>query len=554
MSYLLKPLSLFTFILLFCLFSCRENNQYQGKSIFRYNVPNGISSLDPAFARNLENISAVNHIFNGLVEMDSNLIVRPSIAESWEVLDSGRLYKFHLRNDVFFHDHPAFKDGEGRRVNAEDFIFSFERIVNETLSSPGSWIFAQVEKRADERLAIEVLDSNTLSIRLKQAFPPFLGILSMQYCSVVPKEIVQKYGREFRSHPVGTGPFKLKLWKEGNKMVLLKNENYFEKDAAGNPLPYLNAISISFNKDEEVAFLKFIKGEIDYMSGLNGSYKDEILDTKGRLRKKYNDKVDLITQPYLNTEYLGFLMEQQKESNTENPLLDKRIRQAINYGFDREKMLKYLRNNIGTAATSGFVPRGLPSFDHHFKGFSYQPEKAKKLLQEAGFPYGKGLPEISLSTTGQYVDLCEFIQHQLGELGIKIKLSVNPPATHNELVAKSELAFFRKSWVADYPDAENYLSLFYSKNFSPEGPNYTHFKNEEYDRIYRNSLAEVNDSLRYKLYHQMDSIIIAEAVVVPLFYDEVVRFVRKDVKGMGINALNLLNLKTVKKEARITTR
>lgn len=538
---------LMLFMLISSLISCKEKDVYQGKSIFRYNVPNGITSLDPAYARNLENISAVNHIFNGLVEMDSNLNIQPSIATSWEILDSGRLYKFHLREDVFFHDHPVFENGIGRKVVAEDFRYSFNRIVDEKISSPGSWIFTQVARKKDGTLYIEVLDSNTFSIRLKQAFPPFLGILTMKYCSVVPKEVTEKFGKDFRSMPVGTGPFKLQLWKEGNKLVLLKNEHYFEQDKNGNPLPYLDAVSISFNKDEEIAFLKFLKGEIDYMSGLNGSYKDEILDTKGRLREKYEDEIELVTQAYLNTEYLGFLMEGANEDKT-NPLQNKEIRQAINYGFDRGKMIKYLRNNIGTPATAGFVPQGLPSFNEDFDGFSYDPTKAKKLLVEAGFPHGEGLPEIALSTTAQYVDLCEFMQHQLGELGIKIKLEVNPPATHNELVAKQELPFFRKSWVADYPDAENYLSLFYSKNFAPEGPNYTHFKNLEYDSLYEKSLSIVEDSLRFKLYHQMDSIIIEEAVVVPLFYDEVVRFVRKDVEGMGINAMNLLNLKRVRKE------
>ena len=248
------------------LFSCKEDHAYLGKSIFRYNVPNGITSLDPAFARNLENISAVNHLFNGLVEMDSNLRIQPSIAESWEILDSGRLYKFHLRDNVYFHDHSAFENGKGRKVNAEDFCFSFSRIVDEKLSSPGSWIFNQVERDETGMLAVSALDENTLSVRLKQPFPPFLGILTMPYCAVVPKEVVKEFGTDFRSNAIGTGPFYLKLWKEGNKMVLLKNENYFETDSLGNQLPYLDAVSITFNKDEEVAFLKFVKGEIDVKS------------------------------------------------------------------------------------------------------------------------------------------------------------------------------------------------------------------------------------------------------------------------------------------------
>ena len=170
----------------------------------------------------------------------------------------------------------------------------------------------------------------------------------------------------------------------------------------------------------------------------------------------------------------------------ENPL-PLQIRQAINYGFDRKKMLKYLRNNIGTPALQGFVPKGLPSFSENLKGYYYNPEKAKQLISKSDFDINT---EIVLSTTSSYLDLCEYLQHALFEVGLKVRVEVNPPSTHRQMVATSKLSFFRGSWIADYADAENYLALFYSKNFCPNGPNYTHFSNKEYD-----NLTIVNSSL-----------------------------------------------------------
>ncbi|MCB9359680.1 MAG: hypothetical protein H6588_00115 [Flavobacteriales bacterium] len=164
------------------------------------------------------------------------------------------------------------------------------------------------------------------------------------------------------------------------------------------------------------------------------------------------------------------------------------------------------------------------------------------------FPDGKNLPEITLFTTATYVDLCEFIQHQLIEVGIKTKVEILQPTTHRELISRSKLNFFRKSWMADYPDAENYLALFYSKNFTPHGPNYTHFKNFQFDKLYEMSQLETNDSTRHHLYQEMDKIIIEEAPIVPLYYDQAVRLTNANVKDLGINALNLLTLKKVKIE------
>jgi len=278
---------------------------------------------------------------------------------------------------------------------------------------------------------------------------------------------------------------------------------------------------------------------LDFISGIDASYKDEILTNKGQLQEKYMGKVILQSQPYLNTEYLGFLIEKP---------LPLKIRQAINYGFDRVKMLKYLRNNIGTPANQGFIPMGLPSFSEKLNGYNYKPEKARQLVLAAeienGFDADK---EIILSTTSSYLDLCEYIQNQLQDIGLSVRVEVSPASTHRQMVATSKLNFFRGSWIADYPDAENYLSLFYSKNFCPNGPNYTHFKNQEFDLLYEKSLSETNIDARHAYYQQMDKLIIDSAVVVPLYYDRVLRFTNKNISGFESNAMNLLDLKRVRK-------
>lgn len=530
------------------LIACQSSDRrYEGKTIFRYNLEEGITSLDPAFARSLDNVSAVNQLFNGLVQTDEKLQIKPCIAKSWEILDSGKTYRFTLRNDVFFHKAPCFGTDSTRKVIADDFVYSFARLIDSKVLSPGKWVMNEVARKNDGALAIHAINDSILEIHLNRSFQPFLGILSMQYCSVIPKEAIDYFAADFRANPIGTGPFEFKYWKENGKLIFLKNQHYFERDEAGEHLPYLDAIAISFTKDQEVTFLKFLNGDLDYLSGLKGTYKDELLDTRGKLREKYHAKIRFETAPYLNSEYLGFMVDPNLLPEN-HPILNPLVRKAINYGFDRQKMLTYLRNGIGTPASQGFVPLGLPSFDTSFVGYSFQPDSTLSLLERAGYPNGKGLPLIELSTAAQYLDICEYLQSQLANFGIRIKVEVNQAATNNELIAKGEAVFFRKSWVADYPDAENYLSLFTTFNFSPKGPNYTHYSNPVYDRFYQKAINTDSDSMRYVYYRQMDSIIIADAPIVPLFYDRVVRFYQPTISGIGLNPMNLLVLKYAKKE------
>ena len=248
------------------------------------------------------------------------------------------------------------------------------------------------------------------------------------------------------------------------------------------------------------------------------------------------------TGAYLNTEYLGFYLDE----NIHSPTKHKKIRQAINYGFDRVKMIRYLKNGIGTPALNGFIPKGLPSFNKQ-KGYDYQPKKAKKLIQTYVQETGVKKPKIIITTNGNYLDICEYVQRELQKIGLEVAIEVLPPSTLRQGKANGKLSIFRASWIADYPDAENYISLFYSKNFAPNGPNYTHFKNEVFDELYEQSIQTTILSERYKLYQKMDSIIIDEAPIVPLYYDEVIRFTQKNIDGLGVNPIDLLQVKRVRK-------
>ncbi|WP_093668391.1 ABC transporter substrate-binding protein [Tenacibaculum sp. MAR_2009_124] len=517
--------------------SCmKTKSSYSDIDVFRYNEHSNITSLDPAFAKDQRNIWAVNQLFNGLVQLDDSLKIRPDIAKEWTISDDGKTYEFSLRKDVFFHEHEIFGENKTRIVNASDFEYSFNRLLDPDVASPGGWVLQNVAQ-------FKAKNDSVFTVDLKKPFPPFLGLLAMKYCSVVPKEAVDAFGSKFRENPIGTGPFYFKLWIENTKLVFRRNENYFEKDSKGNKLPYLEAVAITFLPDKQSEFLQFVQGNIDFMKSLDASYKDDILNTDGSLKGKYRDKVNMLTGSYLNTEYLGIYLDGDKSLAVNS--VD--IRKAINYGFDREKMIKFLRNGIGTPAVNGFIPSGLPSFNKQ-EGYTYQPEKARELVAKYKKETGKSEVEVTITTNSNYLDLCEFIQRELQKIGIQTNVNVIPPSTLRQGKAGGKLPVFRASWIADYPDAENYLSLFYSKNFIPNGPNYTHFKNAEFDKLYELSIQEVEIEKRYKLYQKMDSIIIDNAPVIPLYYDEVIRFMQKRVKGLGINPIDMLHLKNVRKE------
>lgn len=524
-----------------CLLSC-DNDRSSSKQVFNYNEASNIATLDPAFAKNQSVIWAMHQLYNTLIETDQQLNLVPSLATRWSVSPDRLVYTFHIRDDVYFHDNDAFTGSKGRKMTAYDVEYSFKRIIDPSTASSGAWIF---NNRVEKNNGFVALNDTTFQLRLSQPFTPILGLLSMQYCSVVPREVVERHGKDFRNHPCGTGPFTFRSWEEGQALVLLKNERYFETDWAGKKLPYLDAIKVTFNSSKATEFLLFRQGKLDFVNDIDASFKDEILARNGTLKPSWEGKIRLAKHSYLNTEYLGILVDSSIEAVQQSPLRLKQVRQAINYGFDRKKLMMYLRNSIGTPAVNGFVPAGLPSFDSTLRGYTFQPNLARELLIKAGYPGGKGMPTIKLLTIPIYAELGSFIARELESVGIKVQVEVVQKGLLLEQTAKSQALFFRASWIADYPDAENYLGVFYSRNPAP--PNYTRYHNKAYDRLYEQALSITDDSMRYALYRKMDSIIISDAPVVPLWYDEVIQLVQPYMKGFEPNGLNLLELRRARK-------
>lgn len=522
------------------LFAC-YNGEEAARGYFYYNEASGIASLDPAFAKNQSVMWPIHQLYNTLVEPDSTLRMVPSLAKRWVISGDRKTYTFFLRNDVYFHDDPCFPNGKGRRLTAKDVLYSLERLRHPATASPGAWIF---NNKVDPAGGFTAINDTTFQVKLLRPYQPILGILSMQYCSVVAHEAVEKYGPDFRRHPVGTGPFRLDSWQEGQALILHRNEKYWEKDRQGQSLPYLKGVRINFAVSKATEFLLFRQGKLHFINDLDPSFKDEVLSKRGVLRKEWEGKVVLQTHPYLNIEYLGFLVDTTNTLLRNNPVRQRAFRRAINTGFDRERMILYLRNSLGIPAQSGFVPAGLPSFDSTVvKGYRYNPVAARNFLKEAGFTSGNALPAVKLLTIPVYADMADYIARQLEEIGIRMQVEVVQKSLLLELTSNSRTLFFRGSWIADYPDAENYLSVFYSKNPAP--PNYTRYNNPAFDALFEQALAETNDSTRYMLYRMADQLVMQDAPVVPLWYDKVVRLVQPGVQGFQPNALNMLELRRV---------
>lgn len=531
------------------LVSCNGEKKHAEKHVvFSYNEGNGITSLDPAASSNFENIQGVNQLFNGLVQMADNLTVEPAIAKKFGISNDGLEYTFNLRADVMFHDNACFKDGTGRKVVAGDFVFSFNRLFDAKVSRALSDV--EIIDNTPGKGFLAVNDS-TLKIYLKRPFGAFLNILTMKYFSVLPKEAIDMYKEDFRKNPVGTGPFVFKLWEEGTKLIMHKNPNYFETDAAGTRLPYVDGVSVSFIKERESAFMELLNGKLDMISGADAFNVNEVLTKSGTLNDAYAEKFNLQRGPFLKTDYVGILIDPEIDIVKNSPVRLKAIRQAMNYAFDREKMARFLLNNIGKPATAGFIPPGLKSFDaSKVKGYSFNPDKVAELLKEAGYPNGEGLPSITLYTTEHYKELVEYMQSQFAENHIKVEISVEPNSVLRDKVNKGEFLMFKKSWIADYADEENFLSKFYSKNFSPKGYNYFHYTNPKFDKLFEQSMNEKNDSLRRDLYQKMDQMVIDDAPFIPMYYGEVIRIVSKRISDLGVNPMNLFNLKTVRKSEK----
>lgn len=552
-------------ILSLLLISCNQKKE-TGKNVFTLNLSQNIETLEPVMSNSNQSIWGLALMMEGLVEYDKQNNLIPCIAKSWTISQDGLTYTFTLRNDVYFHDSPCFKlsGGKGRKVSASDFKYCIERVNNPKTKTRGSWVFRDRIKGAQEYIdfmsgksnsevtgisGLKAYNDSTLVIELTKPFSPFLSILTMSYGFVYPKEAVEHYVDKFGQNPVGTGAFKLDKWIFDQELLYEKNPSYWGKDSQGNSLPYLDGVRITFTQSSETEFLDFQNGKYDYHDPSSETF-DQITDKNGNLLEADSKNFNMIKQPWLQTVFFGMMQSPELPGGKEGPFAgNKKLRQALNYAIDRDKIMNFVLKNRGIAAVNGPLPPGMPGFDSTIKGYNYDKEKALKLLEEAGYPNGKGL-NLTLVTGNEEIQktIAIAVQEQFKSIGIDLKLDQLVQAT---LISKQEegvFPFWRASWGADYFDPENFMALFYSKNITPKGPNRVGYNNPEIDALYEKSLAITDFTERKKIYDTMQNIVIEDAAWLFLYYNEKVYLLKNNIDGFYLDGLNIINLKYTKKK------
>lgn len=499
-----------------------------------------VRSLDPIATGDTSSSGIASQVYEGLVAYDqATLAVVPCLAESWDISPDGKLYTFRIRRGVCFHDDPCFPNGKGRELTAHDVKYNLTRVCDPLAMGTAFWLvdgrvvgaheysearqrlldenerFWEIDDSAAEVAEVEglrVLDDYTFRIELTKPFAPFVKVLAMTYFDIAAPEAIERYGPRqnppgadtFFQHPVGTGPFTLEKWEPDVEIVLRANPEYWGRDEAGRPLPNIDAVHLFSRRDPHTAFMEFEEAHSD-IAGVPDQDWDRVMREDKTLKEPYASRYELQTSPTLTTFYYGFNMRRGVFATNE------RLRQALNYAIDRESIIKQIYRGVGSPAY-GPIPPGLPGHDPHNKRYEYNPQRAKQLLAEAGYPNGEGLDEVVLyvSGAGDTPDRTSVaVMEQLRLVGVNIHLKQQPWPLHLESIDSNEAEFFRLGWIADYPDAENFLALFLSRNHTP-GPNATLYSNPEFDRLYDQAMLEPDEAKRTGIYRRAAEIVIDE--------------------------------------------
>lgn len=517
-----------------------------------YGVTSRIRGFDPAGSGDVASGNAIAMIYEGLLQysyLARPYRVEPSLAAALpEVSDDGLVYTFKIRKGIYFQDDPCFTEtgGKGREVVAEDFVYSIKRIADLKNRSTGYWAFNDriegldaFRKASGSELptdysmpvkGLEAVDKRTFRITLKRPYPQLLWILSMHYAFAVPWEAVEYYGQDFLNHPVGTGPYKLDSWRRNYRVEFVRNPKWRETgrvelypskgesgdaeagllDDAGKEIPFIDRVVQYVIDDVSIQWLKFVSGELE-SSGIARDNWDAVItqdnDLTGELKRK---GIRLYTSPTLDVFYIGF--------NMGDPVVgtNKKLRQALACAVNSDELIKFYNHRIVRA--KGPVSPGVAGHDESLEVYPFDLERAARLLAEAGYPEGID------SETGKRLQLTlevgsadsntreamELISGFFRKIGVIVNINYNNWPTFLEKLGRNQCQMFQLGWVADYPDAENFLQLFYGPNVSP-GPNHSLYKNPEVDALYEKVRVMPDSPERTALYAEMAALIVEDS-------------------------------------------
>lgn len=529
---------------------------------FRLSETEPYQTLFPLSIYDAVSAHIATQMYEGLIKFNpADLLIIPSLAEKWDIDTSGRVYTFYLKKGVRFHDDPCFPDGKGREVKASDFKYSFELICTQ---SPDNNSFAGTFKdkilgankyfeasstgKPDfEVEGIKILDDYTLQLLLEKPTSSFLYTLASTTLSVVPKEAVEKYGKESK---VGTGPFIFTEEKHSPaSVILVSNKNYHAIDKFGNQLPYLDSVIFLFYTSQQKELEEFRKGNLDMLYRLPAESVKDVVEKEITSFQGKNAKYILERSPEMATQFYELV-------TTKGVFKNKKVRLAFSYAIDREKILDNVLNGEGYGlGINGLSPPAFKDYDiSKIKGYGLDVEKARKLLSEAGYPDGKGFPKITLelnSGGNRHINVAEEVQKQLKEnLNIDIDLNIVPFGQKLEDSKYARADMFRSSWIADYPSPENFLTLLYGNLVpasikEPSFPNVARYKNPEFDKLYEQGMMAKSREESYKYFMEAEQLAMHDAPLLILWYDENFRLLQSRVRNFPNNGMQYRDLSIV---------
>ena len=522
--------------------------------VFKVNEIETFRSLFPLTITDVYSYRIANQVYQSLFKFNQeNLKVETNLADTYEVSQDKLVYTIKLKKGVYFQDNDCFSGGKGRELKASDVKYCYDKTCESIPQNKMYWLFKDKVVGAQEYFesskkgtpnaegvkGIEVVDDYTIKITLVEPFGAFDQILAHMGTAIYPKEAFDKYGKDMRVNCVGTGPFQLKKVVEGREVILVKNENYWEQDEHGNKLPYLDGIKVSFIPEKSTELKEFQKGNLHMIWEIPVDEIPNIIGSLDEAKEGKNAEFILQSSHSLSVQYYAFRYTHEVFNNVY-------VRKAFNMAIDREELVEVTLQGEGEPAFHGFVPpmEGYPQ--EKVKGYTYDPNEARALLAKAGYPNGKGFPviQLNLNSGGKTQELLAVaIMNELKKnLNVDIEVKVLPMNQHQNEIESGRSAFWRIGWVADYPDPENFLNLFYSKNL-PENAtddayiNSVRYTNPEFDEAFVAARRESDPVKRMELFAQADQILMDDAVVMPLYYDDYIRLLNPQVRNFPMNSL-----------------
>jgi oligopeptide transport system substrate-binding protein len=519
---------------------------------FYTNETGDLRSLDPPQINDETSSHIGENIYDELLAFDKDLKLKPSLSALPEISTDGLTYTFHLRTDAYFQDDACFPNSKGRKFVAQDVVYCWTRACDprtNTLAYPYFQVISGAKEYFESKGTIAGLkglqapNDSTVVITLIKPFSPFISYSLLGNSFIYPHEAVEKYGKDFTHHGVGTGPFRFVEYKESQYCLLVRNEHYWGKDDDGNQLPYLDTVKFSFMKDNKTELLSFKQGKLDHVYRIPAEFFQDVVDENKNPRGEYK-KYQIIHLPSMASQFYGF--------NTRTGVSNVHLRRAFAFAIDRTKIIKYvLKGQAAGPGIHGIVPPSMPGYPiNDVYGFTFNLDSAKHELALAMKELNNVLPDVTLqlnSGGSRNEEVAQAIQSQLSEnLGVKVKLQLVEWAQHTAMIDEGKAKFFRLGWIADYPDPQNFLNLLYGKNIPASGPssiNSTRYSNPEVDTLYDQAIAETDRTKINALWARAESLAMYDAPMLVLYYDEDYHTLQPNVRDFPANAMNRIPLK-----------